>query len=80
LARKFVRVFNESPDEFESEEKKEGIRNWMIEEFGSLEMDNFLEMFAKRLDPLQNKAKQMEDEIYEKNQPVTNSYEIIKKW
>jgi len=79
LARKVIRAFNETPDEFESDEEKEEIRNWMIEEFGSLDMDSFLETFRKKLDPLMKKAREMEDQIYEINKPVTHSYEIKKK-
>jgi len=79
LARKVIRAFNETPDEFESEEEKEEIRKWMIEEFGSLDVDSFLESFRTKLDPLMKKAKEMEDQIYEINQPVTHSYQIRKK-
>jgi len=79
LARKLVYSLTEKPEAFDNEEEKEGVKNWMKEEFGSLDIDTFLETFGVKLDPLMKKAREMEDQIYEINQPVPHSYEIIKK-
>jgi hypothetical protein len=79
LARKIIRAFNETPDDFESKEDKEETRKWMIEEFGSLDMDSFLETFQTKLDSLKQRSTEMEDQIYEINKSVTHLYEIVKK-
>jgi hypothetical protein len=79
LARKIIRAFNETPDDFESKEDKEETIKWMIEEFGSLDMDSFLETFQTKLDSLKQRSTEMEDQIYEINKPVTHLYEIVKK-
>jgi len=79
LARKFVRKFIESPDNFDDEEEKDEIREWLAEEFGLTDLEQFLEVFPGKLDPLKQKASEIEDQIYNLNQPVTHIYEIIKK-
>jgi hypothetical protein len=51
----------------------------MIEEFGSLDMDSFLDTFQSKVDSLKQKATKMQDHIYELNIPATQVYEIKKK-
>jgi hypothetical protein len=79
LMRKIIHAFHETPEEFENEEEKKWAENYIMEEYGSLDLENFNNLFPGKLVPLEVKADQMEDEIYEMNKPVAHTYEVIKK-
>ena len=70
--------FNNAPDDFDNEDEKEEIRKELIKYFGSLDVEQFLELFQDKLLPLKQKAKNFEDQIYKINKPVSHTYEIIK--
>jgi lysophospholipase L1-like esterase len=77
--RKFIWKLNEAPEDFDDEGKKEEIRKYLVKELGSDDLDQFLEVFRKEIVPLKQKAKVLEDQIYELNRPVVHTYEIIKQ-
>lgn len=79
LGRKLMWRFNNAPDDFDDEAEKEETRKELIKYFGSLEMEPFLDAFPEMLAPSKQLARDLEDQIYEINKPVSHTYEIIKK-
>lgn len=79
LMRKIIHAFHESPDDFDNEEEKKLLENYLIEQFGSTDLDNFNLLFESKLKPLTEMSKKLEDEIYEMNIPVAHTYQIVKK-
>ncbi|MHC5162576.1 MAG: SGNH/GDSL hydrolase family protein, partial [Planctomycetota bacterium] len=54
-------------------------RAFLLKEFGTLEEEEFVVAFRKKLGSLKKRAKTLEDEIYRINQPVVHTYEITKQ-
>lgn len=79
LMRKIITAFHESPEDIGDEEEKQWFEQYLIENFGSTDIDKFIKQFDGKLTPLQENAKVMEDEIYEMNKPAAHTYEIIKR-
>jgi lysophospholipase L1-like esterase len=77
LGRKLIWRFNNAPDDFDDEAEKEETRKELIKYFGSLEMEPFLKLFQEELVPLKQKARDLEDQIYKINTPVSHTYEIF---
>jgi len=79
LVRKLLRQFEESADDYDNEEEKEEIKKWLESEFGTTDLDEFLEDFNEELQSLKDKAKSFENQIYELNKPVPRTYKITRK-